>query len=837
MYERTRAVHAGRSWMLATMIGLTLGAVGTAGAATSSDIVTDYEFSIAPQPLSSALVQYAQQAQLQLFSSDAAAKLQLTRAVRGRYSAREALILLLQDSGLHYELSADSVLILREDPAIRRAALDPKRDPLGDLRLVQLDTGSQPSAAPVPAPAPVSGQVTAAAAGDARLVLEEIVVTANRRQERLLNVPLAVSAFTGQDIEDRGAISFKDLALSVPSLSLVESGVGRTRVQIRGIANRIGVPAVGYYLDEMAVTTEVDGQLLDVRTLDLERVEVLRGPQGTLYGQGSMGGTVKFITASPDLSAFSGKVELEGSTIDDGGSGYRGAVVANVPLMEDKLAVRVVAGHQKLPGWIDNTMTGERDINDGKIDTYRAKALWQVTDRFKASLMVMHQESRYDAEPQSNADRQIAQGLNSTGTDNASLYNLVLDWDLGPVRLLSSTGYMDRFQVQAMSIQQLAPEFGVDGFVLPSDWGIRMFEQEVRLSSAEGSPINWTAGVYYRDMDETIGGVAYSSPALPPELFASIGFAQNGGFTSQSWAVFGEANKEFASGLGVTLGLRYFEDKRGYFQDLGGLIESGENTFDTLNPRFSLSYRLSDDWRVYTSVSKGFRSGGFNNFVLLFPDIIPPTYDVEELWAYELGSKASLAGGRVALEGAVYYNDYSNIVDLRGFVDGTGRTRTYRANAGDASGYGVELSGSIRATERLTFSGQANWNDIRYQTQTAAHNVDDPVDSVPKSTYSASLDYRAPVAFAGANQAWFRIDYQFRDTIEWRRRDLNQNDRSDTFQSLDARIGLKWARWELSLGGTNLANKYGVVFADIGNLVEPIRPQPRTYSLLVRAEF
>ena len=239
-------------------------------------------------------------------------------------------------------------------------------------------------------PLVIGGQ---AAAQESR-ALEEVIVTAQKREQNILEIPFAVSVIGEDEIKARGALDIKDLQYSIPGLSITNNLPGQDRVQIRGASSDVGLgsPTVGRYLDEVSVNSDATQRALDIPLLDIQRVEVLRGPQGTLYGAGSIGGTIRFITNSADLTETSGEIGVGFNSVDGGGEGYELNGVVNLPLIEDKLALRIVASTEKLAGWIDNTATGESDINEADRTFVRAKLQFQPNERFNASLMWMHHD-------------------------------------------------------------------------------------------------------------------------------------------------------------------------------------------------------------------------------------------------------------------------------------------------------------------------------------------------------------------------------------------------------------------------------------------------------------
>ena len=217
-------------------------------------------------------------------------------------------------------------------------------------------------------------------------VLEEIVVTAQKREQSVLDIPFAISTFGEDEIKARGATDIKDMQYAIPGLSITNNLPGQDRVQIRGASSDVGIglPTVGRYLDEVSVSSDAIQRALDVPLLDMQRVEVLRGPQGTLYGAGSIGGTIRFISNSPDLSEASGSIGVGINSVDDGNQGYEAHGVFNLPIIEDKLALRLTASTEDIAGWIDNTATGESDINEAQRDFLRAKLLFQPNENFNA---------------------------------------------------------------------------------------------------------------------------------------------------------------------------------------------------------------------------------------------------------------------------------------------------------------------------------------------------------------------------------------------------------------------------------------------------------------------
>ena len=295
--------------------------------------------------------------------------------------------------------------------------------------------------------------------------LDEIIVTAQKREQSLLDIPFAISAFGEEEIKARGAKDIKDLQYSIPGLSITNNMPGQDRVQIRGASAGVGIglPTVGRYLDEVSVSSDQAQRALDVPLLDIGRVEVLRGPQGTLYGAGSIGGTIKLISNAPDLNETSGTLGVGFSSIDDGSNGNEFNSVLNLPIIEGKLAMRIAMSSEDIGGWIDNTATGQSDYNEAERDFIRTKILFQPNDSFNASLMWMS----YDFEQDNNNHEVSESGHSMAGllnvddrsatdertvntpfatpvTDDWDMVNLTLNYEMENANLVSSTAYLDR---------------------------------------------------------------------------------------------------------------------------------------------------------------------------------------------------------------------------------------------------------------------------------------------------------------------------------------------------------------------------------------------------------
>lgn len=682
--------------------------------------------------------------------------------------------------------------------------------------------------------------------------LSEIIVTAQKYEQRLIDVPIDVTAVTAAEIKERSVTTLQDLQYAVPGLTWAETGPGQGRVQIDGVGatgGSVGAPTIGEYLDEMPITAPGAGASMDVRLLDMERVEVLHGPQATLYGEGSMGGTIHYVTASPDLHNFSGSFDGSWGSVTDGGSSYRGDVVLNAPLVPDRLGIRVVAGYEREGGWIDSLVTGMKDVNGVDVKTFRAKLLFRPVDDLSISLMVLHEE--YDQHYQNfgTKDRETATGFPTANAETYDLGNLIIKYNMGWATLVNSTGFLHREPTNATDLTGfLQPDlalFGLPPSVIATIKSIgyptasthNALSDELRLSSNPGGPFNYLVGAYFRDYRTIFLNDTVTAPGTLPFEFLH----EAGSSSSKSAAGFAEVRYAFTPQLEALLGLRYYHDQETLVQTGSGVFdvpgaEMSKGTFTSTNPRLNLSYKPWEDSLVYLNVAKGFRSGQFN---LGATPPAPPSAAPETLWTYELGVKQEWLSHRLSTDLSIYYNRWSDIQTL-GIQNG--KPLGYYTNVGKASGPGVNLSLSARPIPELTLSATAGYTDMKYDTNSAQTNKGDPIDLVAKSTFSASAEDRHPLS---DTLAWVtRLDFMHTSGTQLTLRDyvtLGLGTQTvfptDPRNILNARMGLDFGKYQVYLFGNNLTDNNGTLYPAFGSFPEPVLTTPRTVGVEVRATF
>ena len=513
------------------------------------------------------------------------------------------------------------------------------------------------SAAWLPATAHAQ-QASGDAASESETRPGDIIVTAQRYEQRLQDVPLSISVVGAEELQGRGVTGLTDLQYSVPGLSIYEVGTGKQTVQLRGVSTSIGSTTVGIYYDETPLSLDTTGDSFMVRMIDLERVEVLRGPQATLYGNGSMGGTIRYIPAAPRLDAVSGSANVEYNQTRYGGAGYKAVGVINLPLATDIAAVRLVGAYERTGGFIDNVATGEKDINRTDIYTVRGSLLVRPTEDLSISLLGLYQKSKQPSQD-IGIDYQTIMPVPSPLRDRYTLIQGKVGYDLGFAELSASGSYIDRRNFTQFDLSALfVPLIGALGFPPGFITDFKVWNGEVRLTSQGDGPFTWQVGVARNDLKvHVFGGTETSPGALSFPIIASDDRRR-----SRAWTVYGEASYAITPELRATAGLRWFSENKQRVIDATNFgvtsLDTGDKTYRTVNPRFNLSYDFTPDSMVYVNVAKGFRSGGFNQTSAgggVIP--VPPTYKPDSIWTYEIGAKHALAGNRLTFDASVYRSE------------------------------------------------------------------------------------------------------------------------------------------------------------------------------------
>jgi len=637
---------------------------------------------------------------------------------------------------------------------------------------------------------------------------EDIIVTAIKRESALQDVPFSINAQTEAMLQRSGATTIEDVSRSVAGLSIQNLGPGQSQVSVRGVSagqivrDQPGVKEqVGFYLDESVISLSLFTPDLDL--FDLNRVETLRGPQGTLFGSGSVGGTIRYITNQPTTERVEGTIEGNLNFVDGGSVGGHLKAAVNLPL-SDKVAVRGVAYFTQFGGFIDalgeNSQVRE-NVNDGWRLGGRLSVAFKPTEDITITPRIVYQEVRANgfnrqevfnlfANPFTTTrpaialeERQQYLLLRERFTDDFLLADLNVSIGLGPVTLTSVTSYVDRDIVVGRDASALTGSVSVDlGFpaaavLLPSNLvdttKVEQFTQEVRLSSNNDGPFQWLIGGFYSDVDRaytqrlpTPGYDFFTDQVLGAGTSAAVanGFPANSPYNSnipykiEQKALFGEASYAFGS-LTATAGLRWYDFSETRTFKSGGLFANGDNAVDEtqsdgFTPRFLLSWKASEDVTVNAQASKGFRLGGVNdplNLPLCTPedeDIFGgyQNYDDETLWNYEAGVKAR--SGIFTLNAAGFYTDIRN---LQVTLDAGSCSSRVVFNVPKAHSVGVEFELAIQPGAGFDFSVAGSWVEARFDSTVVDGNgavlggirEGNRLPSVPEFQIAATAGYTA----------------------------------------------------------------------------------------------
>lgn len=632
----------------------------------------------------------------------------------------------------------------------------------------------------------------------------EIVVTAQKRAERIQDVPLSITAITADAIEKRGYDKMGDYLLAQPSVVIQDRGAGRNIVIVRGIAapGSEGNPTVAFYIGETPVTNGLGfgaNGFPDLRTFDVERVEVLRGPQGTLYGAGSMGGTVKIVPAEAAIGKWQVKGEGSLASTEHGGISHSVAGAVNAPL-GDMLAARVTAYHYRDGGFIDNHFAGspdpdlpvealggaswtdvgvssfgvsarnDKNANSTDINGGRVGITFKPNDQFKLALGALYQKATADGLPEnlpSAGDYVQSRTFQERLNDSFHLYNATATVDLASVTFTSATAYLKRHQLQSRDVSA----YFIGGpVVLPDDNRSASFSQELRLATDPKKPLSLLMGGFFlhstsnvlqdakwlgtaQSLSEYVA-VLTGAPLGVSEVFYR--FEEHN--KADQLAAFGEISFKPIETVRLSAGLRVANFDRTTRGFATGALNGGTDTYiikasETVKtPNFQIEFKPDRNSLYYARAAKGFRLGGPNSPLpstcaadlgALGLTEAPGAVKSDTLWNYEAGIKRTLAGGRANFNASVFYIDWKDI--QTGFVlPNCGFS--FSGNAGSATSKGVEIDFTVRPFDSMTINASGSFTDAKLESDSPPGNgvggqKGDRLPGIPRWSVQAGVQY------------------------------------------------------------------------------------------------
>jgi iron complex outermembrane recepter protein len=835
--------------------------LGTLSAA--ADAQTNYEFNLPQQPLADALRAIGSKTTTNILFEPETVENLTAPAVRGLLSPEEAIKRVLAGTKLVVQqTAADSLLIAPAGAKVTsisfRTSADEHNDRPGlggsELKLAQSESVQNPQSSDIPTKESSSW-------GSAFTVLQEIIVTAQKRSERLLDVPMSVSVLSGSELAAQGATQFRDFAATVPGLSFQTSGAGKTQITLRGVTAGTDIGAtVGILVDDVPYGAGVANRTLDMGLADVERIEVLRGPQGTLYGASTMGGLIKYVSTRPDPSRFSGKVLTAVSSVEEGGVGYSAAGAVNMPLAQTA-ALRVSGFHSDDGGYIDNLARNRQDVNATRMDGGRVDFLYQPSDAFSIRLAAFMQNLSRDGEGTADytltgaplfGELDQSRVLAEPTENQYRLYTGTLEYDFGSTKLTSISGYQaneltyleDMTTVSnpnylALIRLFLGPDFSTLGQQISHRYS--KFTQEVRLASDSQSQLEWLAGVFYSHENHN-GRVFWPTQDLAgnPTTANILDFRDAGYF--DEYAGFVDLTWHFNDKFDVTAGMRYAHDKLSIAQMPAGLFGSGIDAATAADENVktylaNARYHINERSTAYLRYATGFRPGSPN-----FPRIdvttgtttLTPPAGPDDLKSYELGYKAETSDRRFGIDAAIFYIDWSDIKIVRvvggfGFIDNA---------AGGATVRGGELAITLRPLQQLKISAAMAYQEATLNESEPAvgGRAGEFLPAVPRFSGGLSADYQfagewephigASINHVGERHATFDNSPQLVQYV------------LPEYTNVDVRGGVTLRNVDLQLFVRNLTDERAVFSAiNWRGTGMPAFSQPRTIGVSALARF
>jgi iron complex outermembrane receptor protein len=690
---------------------IALGAAAPAMAQASSPPQAR-RFEIPKAPPMEALLEFALQAGVSL-GGDLKACGGPVVGLSGRYSLSQALSRLLAASGCSFRFADATTIVIRRSPSPAQSAATPRRT---------------------------------AAAPD--IVIGELVVTSGGRADLPGRTPYAITAISSERLEAVGVVDLSAVADQVAGMTVTNFGPGRDKILLRGMSDGaftgLTQSTVGLYVDHVPVTYNAPDP--DLKLVDVEQVEILRGPQGSLYGAGSIGGIVRIVTRQPDLDRRSGGLTLGASFTQSGGLNHELVVTANLPLAPGRLAVRGSAYREDADGYLDDVNLGLKKVNRLRRDGYRVAARLALGPDWALTGGAIHQsintaDTQYGAVNLGPLKR--ANGVREPHDNDFDERYATLEGQGAWGRLVASSASLSHHLDSRYDASSALPEFagGSGVAALDDSKDIDLIVNEVVFTSRPAARMRWLVGGFWSEGDSTLDTVLERRTPSPARLY---GERRRDKLSER--AVYGEGSYDLTDTLTLVAGLRWFR----FNFDTASVVsqQGGERRFNGrghtagLSPKIAVRYQPDDRFLVYGQISQGYRAGGFNTagpIAQVFdegagqPD---HEFDSDEFWNYEVGTKLTLLNDRLRMRVAVFFADWRNIQTDQFLPSGL----SYAVNVGDGMNRGVEVEAAWRLAEQ--------W-ELRL-----AGLIDDPQLTRRNPAFQSSSDAGLPgVAAASASLA------------------------------------------------------------------------------------
>ncbi len=815
-------------WAVASL-GPGLAGPCAAGSAAPSPAAASLSFHIPAEPLGDALVDFAVQAHLSIGYSGIDFHGAVANPIDGDFPPDVALRAVLSGTGFEAVMrTGDALEIRRVADALPPAPLEP---------------------------APPSDDV------EAPPRLEEVVVTSTKRAEVAQSLPYSIAVATGAELDHFGLRTQNDLAGHVAAFSVTDLGAGQNKIAIRGLSDS-AIPGrsqsvVGLYLDESRLTDDAPDP--NLRLIDIDRVEIVRGPQGTLYGAGTLGGLVRIITNKPLLDRQQGQAMLSTAETEHGGPSADLDLVLNLPLVKDILALRAVAYVRRDGGYINETRLSRHDANVTDTDGGRLTLLGRLSDDWSVTAGFTGQQIDAADSQYFEAGLGFLQRKNFGVEPHGDQFlqtNLTIEGSLDWAKVTSTTAYTERRIVDKYDASLAWT--ALTGFPRgPASFGdmrnIQSVTQETRLTSISGGPFEWIAGGFLSHRDES-----YRARLVGPDMADQpfVARAQVRNDYADEFALFGEGTYHITDSLSVIGGLRGFYASLNAAADVGrptsdgplpvggvltppgSTLASGTNHTTGFVPKLIISYNPLKALTIYADAAEGFRLGGVN--------INSPTgainvnrrsgrtpvstnartFDSDRLWSYELGVKTAFWDGRLIANAAGYLTVWDNIQSDQVLRDGS----LYTANAGTTHAPGAEIDVTFQATRRLRLEGNFFWtNPAILHPNPLLIQSSGTLPAVPTENFGLSGRYLFPICDGWDGSTMLDYAYVGRETLGF---DIRNSPTMGNYSNVDLRLEVAHEAWSATLYLNNLTDENANIFAfgnpfDVGAIsqVTPLRPR------------
>lgn len=858
-------------WLLAVAWTMMLACAAQANVERNTQ--KTFQLNIQRGSVEAALKTLAQQAQMQvIFPFDLVTTLE-AKPLKGQYTVLNALDILLKDTGLSGSLTESGVITIVVDDLNKNGKgkrdMDSKKKLLASTVAFFMGSGVQG----VLAQEDVGGQE------ENGWLLEEVVVTASKRQTSLQDTAVAISVLSSDVIEKRGLVEMKDYLATLPGLSYIKFNADDNRIIFRGLS--VGPTdqqtTSGSYLGEMPMST-ASKAAFGIKLVDLERIEVLRGPQGTLFGSSALGGTVRNIPIAPNLEELEGYVTVDASSqakSNDANHSVIGAI--NLPLIDDALAIRVAAYHYENAGYIDavsnpiaesvaaasgSNVLVKDDINDSTYTGGRASMLWSAVEKLEVNLIIGTQ----DVDGGDTDESLLSMGgyqtnlLNSGANRNDTSYgNLVVEIDIDWGTIISSSSIVKNETFRSGNSLAVYSDSIFASALGPTETSVLsetdILTQEIRLASRLDGPLQFLAGFFYEDVERDNHSISeWTGSDTSASPFGLLILDQQQSLNYEQKAIFGEVSYQFNDEWLLTLGGRHFDYDR-----IDTITHPRAATFNPNDSeedisesgnryKANLSFTPNEATLIYGQWSEGFRLGKGqgvppaascdidNNGKLDFTNAdLTSRVEADTTENFELGTKFSKLDKRLTINSALFRINWKNIpVTIQNSSESCAPLFSIINNVGEARSQGIEIETSYVLSPNIIINLAASYMDTEWT------EVRDPVIKGERLVYAPRTNANLGVEYKfmlDSYPSFVRTDISYIGEYEtWNK--ANPSPTGGDYVSLNLRAGVNVEQWTFSIYVSNLTNEDDSLLFNGFNGQGPItRTPPRKFGAAFNYRF